>query len=472
MRGIICYGTYVPRFRLSRDVVASALGIAGGRGTRAVASYDEDSTTLGVEAARIAIGSVDGRVIDSLQIMQFTTSTPAYLDKTNATAIHAALDLPPRVLAYDAGGALRSGIGSLMASLNSGSRTLIISSDLRGGRPGSDEERNGGDAASAFMVGEGDQVIAQYLGGASATAEFLDRWRLPGETSPRVWEERFGEVVYGPLVEGALAAALKEAGVAMSELDHVIVTGTHVRAVRAAQRLFNGALVDDLTTTVGQTGTAHAMLILAAALDTAEAGERIAVVSLADGVDVLVFQATHAITNYRPALSVAEQIGGNNTNLDYATFLTWRGFLDRQPPRRPAPARPAAPPSFRSRDWKFGFIGSEDESSGAVHLPPQRVSFRGGARDEMVAIRRADVLGTVATFTIDHLAFSMSPPTIIAVVDFDGGGRYTAEVADATPGDIAIGSRIAMTFRRLYTAEGIHNYFWKARPIGAGEGRQ
>jgi hydroxymethylglutaryl-CoA synthase len=26
-----------------------------------------------------------------------------------------------------------------------------------------------------------------------------------------------------------------------------------------------------------------------------------------------------------------------------------------------------------------------------------------------------------------------------------------------------------MTFRRLFTAEGVHNYFWKARPIRAAK---
>jgi hypothetical protein len=27
-----------------------------------------------------------------------------------------------------------------------------------------------------------------------------------------------------------------------------------------------------------------------------------------------------------------------------------------------------------------------------------------------------------------------------------------------------------MTFRRVYTAQGVHNYFWKARPVsGAGQ---
>jgi len=35
--------------------------------------------------------------------------------------------------------------------------------------------------------------------------------------------------------------------------------------------------------------------------------------------------------------------------------------------------------------------------------------------------------------------------------------------ADAA--EVAIGGRVEMTFRRLFTAEGIHNYFWKARLV-------
>ena len=30
---------------------------------------------------------------------------------------------------------------------------------------------------------------------------------------------------------------------------------------------------------------------------------------------------------------------------------------------------------------------------------------------------------------------------------------------------VAIGGRVEMTFRRLFTADGIANYFWKARPV-------
>jgi hypothetical protein len=28
---------------------------------------------------------------------------------------------------------------------------------------------------------------------------------------------------------------------------------------------------------------------------------------------------------------------------------------------------------------------------------------------------------------------------------------------------VRIGGRVEMTFRKLFTADGIHNYFWKAR---------
>jgi len=34
-----------------------------------------------------------------------------------------------------------------------------------------------------------------------------------------------------------------------------------------------------------------------------------------------------------------------------------------------------------------------------------------------------------------------------------------------TRDSLKIGDRVELTFRRLFTAEGIHNYFWKARPV-------
>ena len=51
------------------------------------------------------------------------------------------------------------------------------------------------------------------------------------------------------------------------------------------------------------------------------------------------------------------------------------------------------------------------------------------------------------------------------MVDFDGGGRFRCELTDCDPGAVSIGTRVQMTFRRLYSADGMHNYFWKAKPV-------
>ena len=91
--------------------------------------------------------------------------------------------------------------------------------------------------------------------------------------------------------------------------------------------------------------------------------------------------------------------------------------------------------------------------------------MKGGHVDDMEPVRMADVPATIATFTIDRLAYSPSPPMVVAVIDFDGGGRFRCEMTDVDPDKVKIGDRVAMTFRRLFTADGVHNYFWKARPI-------
>jgi uncharacterized OB-fold protein len=119
----------------------------------------------------------------------------------------------------------------------------------------------------------------------------------------------------------------------------------------------------------------------------------------------------------------------------------------------------------RSEAWKYAFSASRCVVCGFRHLPPTRVCLECHSIDQMQPERLADVRGTIATFTVDHLAYSLSPPVVGVIVDFDGGGRYRCEMTDVSVPELAIGSRVEMTFRRIYTALGVHNYFWKARPL-------
>jgi uncharacterized OB-fold protein len=54
---------------------------------------------------------------------------------------------------------------------------------------------------------------------------------------------------------------------------------------------------------------------------------------------------------------------------------------------------------------------------------------------------------------------------VIAVIDFEGGGRMESYVTDRVLEDIGIGTEVEMTFRRLFQREGVVNYFWKAMPV-------
>src|SRR6266581_3165263 len=123
-RGIISCAGYLPFRRLDRSTIAPVAGAGGGKGTRTVAGYDEDSTTLAVEAARLAVRATD---VVPAQVL-FGTTTPAYADKRTCFA-------------------------------------------------GSTEEAMSGDAGAAFVVG-GDAdgpVVAELLGSASATEEYVER---------------------------------------------------------------------------------------------------------------------------------------------------------------------------------------------------------------------------------------------------------------------------------------------------------
>jgi hydroxymethylglutaryl-CoA synthase len=273
-----------------------------------------------------------------------------------------------------------------------------------------------------------------------------------------------------PLAEAAFADALKEAGLTVGEVDHLVVTGLHSRAVRVAATRAGvepGVLVDDRAATIGVTGTAHPGIVLADALERAEPGAVIALLVLADGADCMVFRTSDEPR--RAAPTVADQLDGRAVSYEQARL--WRNSVRREPPRRPDPDRPAGPPAMRNAAWKFGFIGSTCTECGTRHLPPQRVCLECHAVDRMQPERLAGVRGTLATVTVDHLAFSAAPPVVVGVVDLDGGGRLQCELTDADPSEVGIGDRVELSFRRLYaTADGVHNYFWKARPVRGEEG--
>jgi hydroxymethylglutaryl-CoA synthase len=443
MRGILSIAGYVPHHRLRRSAITDVLGGARSGGARAVASYDEDATTMAVAAGRLTLQSTSVRPA----ALWFATTTPPYLDKTNATTIHAALRLERNVVAADFGGAPRSAMGAFLAALRSSDPVLVAAADIRTGLPGSGDERDHGDGAAAVLVGDEEDgaPIAAVLGAASVSEEFLDRWREPGDVRSKVWEERFGETRYVPLAAEAAKRCLEAAGLTDDDVDVAIVTGLHGRAVKQAGRALGVAdLADERTDSVGITGAAHPLLLLAGTLEQAAPGRTILLLSLADGADAVLLRTTEAIADWQPPRPVAAQIAAGDDTLRYADYLAWRGMLDAgaaPPPRARACVASAAARSDGLEVRLRRVAGPH----GAPSTCPRRGCPSGAGRaTTWTRPRWRTSPATVTTFTVDRLAWSPSPPTVFAVLDFDGGGRFACEVTDVAarrPSRSATGSR-------------------------------
>jgi hydroxymethylglutaryl-CoA synthase len=459
LAGIVRYGSYVPYYRLQRAAIGA------GKGERAVASFDEDSVSMAVEAARDAV-----RGGASLEMLLFATTSPAYAEKLDTATIQAALDLPESLGSVQLSNTTRAGLSALLLGLDladAGKPSLVCASDVVVGAPSGARESQGGDGACAFVTGSDGDAIAKLIARASSTIEILDAWRLPEDRFPKQWEERFTADTLAPLIGETVGRALKGAKIDPASLKTVILDGTNPRSMAGLPKMLGlkpEQIADTLAANVGRTGVAHAGLLLARALDDAAPGDRILVISEADGVDVLVFEVTEKIKSMRPVRKVDRWIASKRNDLAYNSYLKWRGILPFEPPRRPDPERPAGPPMRRHERWKMAFVGNRCTKCNTGHLPPQRVCVKCKAVDQMKEERYADTSCRISTYTVDHLAYSLQPPTVVGILDYEGGGRFSSDITDVDPKEVKIGNTLEMTFRRLFTGQGVHNYFWKARP--------
>jgi hydroxymethylglutaryl-CoA synthase len=469
MAGIVSYGSYVPYRRLKRSAIAAVLGTPAGKGERAIASFDEDSVSMAVEAVRDALKASPGASGD-IQALIFATTTSPYAEKLSAAVIGAAAMLPAEIRASDMTGSVRAGLSALLqvadAVSGGAKRALVAIGDCRLAAPEGKAEQTTGDGAVAFVLGA-DNVIAEIEGSSSLTREFLDTWRAQGERFAHSWEERFTLTqAHGPMLGTVIKNVLQQAKVAPGDLSKIILDTPNPRAadeIARALKIDPAKFSDSFALTIGQTGAAHAGLMLAAALPSAKPGDRILVATVADGADAILLRVTPAAANFKPVHSVGRMIESKG-DVSYANYLKWREILPTEPPRRPDPDRPAGPPMMRSEKWKFGFIGSRCTNCGTPQLPPQLVCVKCHQRGKMEPYGFADRTAKIATYAIDRLAYSLNPPTVNVVIDFDGGGRFLCEMTDCEPDKVAIGEEVEMTFRRLFTADGVNNYFWKARP--------
>ncbi len=469
MVGIQSYAVYIPYYRLNRADIGKSWDEYPIPGEKAIANFDEDIVTMAQEACRSCLAGIKTTDIDSLYLASTTFS---YAEKQSSALLASSLDLGPETSTIDLAGSLRSGMSAVKLALNGlgnkeNSRALVAASDMRLGAPKGNREMAFGDGAAALVLGN-HEPVAVINDHYSVNNDIFDVYRGINDRYVRSWEERFvREKGYTKIVVETVSEALKKFQMKPSDFAQAVIYAPNPGYLKGVAGMLGfdpkTQVKEPLFSTVGNTGTAHAMALLCCALEEAKPGDKLLWVSYGDGCDVMTLTVTEAIAGIQKRQNISRMLNSKMLT-SYQKYLRWREIIETEPPMRPRTEPASAVALNRDRKGGMALYGSKCNACGTVQYPVQRICMECRAKDNFEYYPFADRPGTITTFSHDNLAVSPDPPTTVAAIDFEGGGRMMIDITDRNPKDIEIGLEVEMTFRKFRCTEGVQVYWWKSRP--------
>ena len=480
MVGITSYGAYIPRYRMDRKTIFQAMGwfnaaTAGvARGEKAVANYDEDSITMSVAAAMDCLNGFKRDDVDGLYLSSM--SLP-YAERQNAAICTTALAFKPNIRTADFGASPKGGTTALLAACESvqagnSNNFLVCAADSRLGKPGSGMEHTFGDAAAALLVGR-NNVIAELKGSFSMTQDFPDVIRGEGKRFPRTWEERWiRDEGFQKILPAVITGLLNKYNLSPGDFAKVAIACPNNRvALDLCKKAGVAAeqIQDTFIDNVGDTGSAMALLMLVAALESAKPGDKILVVSYGAGGDALYFEVTDQIEKIKRRLGVSGHLEIKKSLDNYSKYLVFRKVIPVEVGIR-GEETPFVRLSVTHREGHTlsSLRGSKCKACGTPQFPRQRICINPecGTIDQMDDYYFYDKQGRVNSYTGDNLAFNWDPPGVYGLIDFEGGGRLYMDFTDCDIDAVKVGTPVKVSFRRRHVDEnrGVVAYFWKVVP--------
>lgn len=479
MIGIESYGSYVPRYRIKKELIYKQLswynsGAAGlAKGEKAVSNHDEDSATMAVAAALDCLRAAEKPAVEAVSVASM--SFP-FENRLTAGIVAQALALNENVRTADYGDSTKSGTSAMLAAADavaagSVSSALVCASDCRAPQAGSSREFTYGDAAAGFLLSQ-NNVIAELKGHYSLAADFMDVRQTKDDPFERGWEERWiRDEGYTELVLKAVNGLYEKYNMATSDFSKILIACPNASAQNSLGKMLKASpdqMGDHFIDSIGDSGCAMPFIMLANTLDHSGAGEKILVVSYGYGCDALYFETTPELEKMHGKIRRVDEHLKRRAEMDsYARYLAYKNLISLEAGIRGETVVPTALSLvWRKRDAIYALKGVKCKSCGNPQFPAHRVCVKCGAIDEMEPYSFAGLKGKTISFTGDYLAFSMDPPQVYGFVDFPEGGRMYLDFTDCRVEDINVGSEIEMTFRRKYTdnGRGYVGYFWKAKP--------
>jgi 3-hydroxy-3-methylglutaryl CoA synthase len=230
---------------------------------------------------------------------------------------------------------LKAGTTAALAAIDavgSGNRenVLVVASDQRRTKMATMLEMFYGDGAAALLFGSKD-VIAEFKGSHSVSCDFVDHYKGHGREFDYAWEERWvRDEGSGKLIPEASRGFFQKTGMAGAASSKVVdpcyCTGTH-KSIAKGLGVEPSKLQDNLHGACGDTGTAHPLLMFAAALEDAEPGDRLLLASFGQGCDVLCFEVTEKIRDFKPSKGIKGHLGARVEFASYQKFIKFRDLI-------------------------------------------------------------------------------------------------------------------------------------------------
>jgi len=315
MVGIVGYGGYVPKYRITAQEIASVWNDDGDKiangllvKEKSVPGVDEDSVTIAVEAGKNAL-MVAGINPQHIGAIYFGSESHAYAVKSSAAIVAEALGITPHVMAADLEFACKAGTAAMqicMGLVKSGmvEYGMAIGSDTSQGRPGDALEYTAAAGGAVFIIGKKD-TIADINGTATFTTDTPDFWRREGEDYPSHAGRFTGEPAYFRHTLGSSKALMEKMKTTPDDYDYFVPHQPNGKfPLQLAKELGipkEKVLPALLVTEIGNTYSGSSPLGLVSVLDQAKPGDRILMVSYGSGAgsDAFDITVTDAITKAR-----------------------------------------------------------------------------------------------------------------------------------------------------------------------------
>ncbi|OGS66080.1 MAG: hydroxymethylglutaryl-CoA synthase [Euryarchaeota archaeon RBG_19FT_COMBO_69_17] len=341
--GIVSYGGYIPRYRITpKDIGAvwgsdgEAMGRALNIRSKSIPAPDEDVITISVEAARAAMAKVEIDPTDIGAIYVGSESHP-YAVKPTATVVAEAIGAAPVLTAADFEFACKAGTAAIQTcmglTLSKMYRYgLAIGADTSQGAPGDALEYSASAGGAAIVIGT-EGVVADIDHTISYTTDTPDFWRREGQRYPSHGGRFTGEPAYFKHVLSCAQLLFKRAGTKPEDYDYAVFHQPNGKfPVRAGKQLgFKEGQLDKglLVRDIGNTYSGAILLGLAAILDVADPGDRIFAVGYgsgagSDGFDITVTEEIRRLKRAGPSIQDMIQ---DAKFVDYATYAKFRGKI-------------------------------------------------------------------------------------------------------------------------------------------------